>query len=206
MAQSSILQTIEERISRARPPEAEARAAGSGVAVSRYAEGLTDETELRGELRALGYTGDREDNLVLQAQLRRELELYRDRLALLRQQQRAGDISLSQFLSGVEALGLSAEAVELERRRAESAAPAPVRRAVQISLGLLDVQEVPPRPAEQPVQITLGVLEAAQVAAPASSSVPVALTLSVLEADVVPEPAPVQAVQIGLAILTISQA
>lgn len=203
---SEALSAIELEMEGVQSPEREASATQSGVAVSRFVEGLTDEGELRGELQALGYTGQRQDRLVLAAQLRRQLDLYKDRLAIWRQQFKDGQLTQSEFATLIEGAGAGPDTLALELQRAAPQKPKAVIQSVLVGLSVLSAEELEARPAAQPVMITLGVLAAGEIAAPVEAVERVQVSLNVLQAAEVPRPPALEPVLVTLAILEVEEA
>ena len=196
------LALIEERLRDTPTSEVEAAASGAGVAVSRFVEGITSEVELRGDLEALGYLGSREDNYVLQAQLRRHLELFRDRRDIWRRQYSNGELTGSEFATLLEDAGLSNINVILELERYGPQAPKAVRESVQIGMSVLSAVEARTPVPAQPVALGLKVLESAQAEIVKPVELPVQVSLAVLEAERVEEVAVGELpVQLSLSVL-----
>ena len=186
MAIEDSISLIESRLAAVRPAEAEALAAGAPVAISRYVEGLSNDQELQGELEALGYSGPRLANFLLQAQLRRELEIYQARKAGWGKRFQAGDISEGEYRTLLERAGAEPDAIELE---VALLAERPVSGALQSSeifLSILSGEDVLPRPALAPSEIFLSMVEATEVREVTEVMRNTEISLAVLEASEVP--------------------
>ena len=205
MAYEDVIAAIEASLAEQPTPGEEQAAVQSGVPIARYVAGMTSVDQLEGELSALGYKGIRRTRLMLAAQLKRELELFNDRLAIKRQEVRDKIITLSQFTTWLELSGIDGEGVALEVSRAAAAVPAPGRESVEVSLRILDIEEVPARPMEQPVALGIRIIEAAAApAAPAAGVQSLALSLRFAEVQSVQE-VPVQSPVLYLDIIKIEE-
>ena len=180
-----VLAFLSLKLAQVRPPGEAAQAVQQAVALTRYAEGLTDEQELRGELEVLGYSGLVLTRLLLSASLRRQLELYRDRLAIWRALLKDGKLTESEFRTLLERAGVSQETVLLEMERARSQRPsAPVKsldlsltvraapgivvprlapRAINLGLRVARAETVPRPPAEEGLDLGLRVLAVPEI-------------------------------------------
>ena len=205
MAISDIISDIAQRAARVQTTETETAATQGGVAVSRYVAGMTDVLELRGELKALGYTGIGQDRYVLAAELRRQLELFQDRLALWRDQLKKNELTSSEFATLLDGAGLPIESVNLELERATSVKPVAVTKRVAVSLGILEADILTPRPTEAPVAVSLGILEADIIPAAAAGLSRVGVQLRVRVAELAPTLAPVRPVAVSLGIIGVME-
>lgn len=188
MAYENVIAAIEQALAEQQLPGDVEAAVQSGVPISRFVAGITNVEQLVGELSALGYKGIRQTRLVLAAQLKRELELFLDRLVLRRQQLKDGKITLSQFTSWLELSGIDAEGVALEVARAEAKPPAKVIQSVQVALRMAEVAEVPARPVEQPLTLGIRIVQAeTMLVAPTVGVQSLALTLRLTELEEVEE-------------------
>lgn len=196
-----IIRYLESKLAAVRPPGEEELAAGSSVAISRYVEGLTADTEFQGELEALGYSGARLNNLLLQGVLRRQLELYRDRLALWRQQVKDNVLAPSELLTLMEREGVGGDVVEMERQRMEAQTPTQPILSTEVTLSVLEIEEIAARPVAVATEVTLAVLGAETVEEAAVEILPSDVSLVILGVEEIPPPAPEVGVEITLAIL-----
>lgn len=205
MSIEDVLNFIESKLTQMPAPGEEEAAVQSGVPISRYVDGLTNESQLRGELSALGYKGLKLERYVLSAQLKRELALYQDRLTRYTKELQAGQITPDQFQSFLEGWGVPGENIPLELSKAQEAKPAVTLRSIQLDIRLLQVDEITPRPAEQALSLGIRILQAEEVLAPVTGTQPVALTLSILQ---VAEPVtitPIQPVELLIDIIGIKE-
>ena len=200
------LALIESRLAGAQTEEEAARAAGSGVALSRYTEGMTDDQQLLGELTALGYAQPQLSNLLLQAQLRRSLSLWQERRALWKAQAKTGTLTPSEYQTLLEQAGLSAEAVLLELALIQSQKPAAVIQSSEIGIRILAANIIGERPQELTAEISLRVLSAVQ-APPAPEGIqPAQISLTILSAERAPEVGAAAPAQISLEIIEAQEA
>ncbi len=205
MPYEDVLRFIEQQLQELQSPgEAEA-AVQSGVPIARYVAGMINPDELAGELTALGYKGLKRTRLMLAAQLKRELELFNDRLAIKRKQLADKQITLSAFTTWLEESGIDSEGVALEVSRAEAAGPAKVVESVQITLRLLQVQEVAARPEEQAIAVGLRVTQAELVEAPVEGIQPLNVSMSIIQLEGEITTPPLEPVSISLSLVGIEE-
>lgn len=195
----STLSLVAQRLQDVSLPGEERAAGGSSVAIARHAEGMTSELELRSELQALGFKGLRAENLVLQAILRRGLELYRERRSLWQAEVRAGRLATAEYATLLEESGVEQEVIALDLQVLASQRPAQVRRLV--SLGLVAHVSTPlptARPRARALTLALTAV-AGEVPGTAPRLRSVALSLAVAETEFVETPAQRRAVTLILA-------
>jgi len=200
------LSDLGDALSAIRPPAVEAEATQSGVAISRYVEGLTGEMQLRGELQALGYGGKRADRLVLAAKLRRQLELYRDMRTLWRAQLAKGQLTDSQYATLLESAGVPGQTILDELALTDARPPAQVLQAVQMSLEVVSATESPPAAVASPVALSLEIIAADEVPGPLPPGDRVALSLEIIAADEVPALPTAQPVALSLDLIAYEEA
>lgn len=87
-------------------PEEEVRAYGSGVAISRYVDGLTTPVELEQELTLLGYGAAEVARYKVYADLKRDYEVFKEVLSAVRTAYRKGKITDMQFLNTLHDVGV----------------------------------------------------------------------------------------------------
>jgi len=197
-----VIRYLSDKLAQVRPPGEEELASGSSVAVSRYEEGLTADTEFEGELVALGYSGARLNNLLLQGILRRQLALYRDRLALWRQQVKDGILAPSELYTLMEREGVGADVVEMERQRMESQTPTQPVLSTEVTLSVLEIEEIPARPVAVASTVSLAILGAERVVEVPVVVLSSEVSLAVLGVEVVEEvPVVLLSSEVTLAVL-----
>lgn len=187
MPVEDVLNFIETKLAQLPAPGDEEIAVQSGIPISRYVAGLTGEQELRGELSGLGHKGLKLERLITAAQLKRELALYQERLDRYTKQLQKNLITPSQFTSFLESWGVPNTTIPLELSKAQEDTPAVTLRSVQVTLRLVQVEEIPARPAEAPISIGLSIRQAEAVSAPVTGVQPLSVSLSIIqhEAEVI---------------------
>lgn len=202
----AILNLIEQRIGLGEGVVREPSPTQSAVAMTRYVEGLTDEQLLRGELASLGYEPRVIDRLVLAAQLRRQLELYKDRRDIWRTQLKSGDLTESEFRTLLEDAGVTPDTVALEADRSRSQKPASTVQSVDVTLSALNVGEiVAERPVALPLDLGLSILATQEISAPEGAR-SLDMGLSILAAALQPAPRVPESITVALVVQSIEEA
>lgn len=202
MPLENVISFIDKVLAEAPTPAEKDAAIQSGVALSRFVEGMTAEQELRGELQALGYDGLVLERYVLAAYLRRGLELFRERKALWRSQVKEGTITPSDYADLLEQAGVSQEAVEQELQLIGAQKPKQALQSVEVFLAVLGAEELPARAALPAAEISLKIMEASAVEEAVTLVLPSEISLAILEAQQLPTIPAAAPVELSLAILS----
>ena len=89
------------------------QAAGSGRALQRYSDGLTDRAGLMQELQTLGYASDKLPGLQVLADLERQTDTAAEMVTAWRSALTAQRVTEGEFRGGLQAVGIQAERIDL---------------------------------------------------------------------------------------------
>lgn len=206
MSIEGVLARIEAALTTVSPATEVTPPTQSGVPISRFVEGLDSEVELRGELEALGYTGLRQDRLVLAAQLKRQLALFLDARALWRKMARDGELTLAEFTALLETAGIPQESILMEQQALAAQKPAVTLAYAEVGITVSRWTGVPTRPQEEPTEIGLGILSAEVVDRVAGLVASADISLAVVQVEAAPVAGAEVPVEISLAVVSVAEA